>query len=338
MEHSAFFMDIITVSMGDEALAPDINIPGSVRVPTFVKTESRAVSLCAVVPSGCRQNAPIMETVINDISSTQKAAWNTFSAGWRKWDGLTMNMLRPHGDAIMDHLGATGTSVVLDIAAGTGEPGLSIARHLHGGKVVITDLAEHMLDVAKEKAAAAGITNVEFREADAHALPFADNTFDEISCRHGFMFFPDMQQAANEMARVLKPGGRIATVVWAGPEKNFWVSCMMRNIKKHIDVPPSEPGAPGIFRCAQPGLIAGLFRNAGLQDVAEREVPNVMGVSGPEEYWNMMTEVAAPVVAALSKAEANTIAKVKADVLTDVAAHYPNGNIDGCGIVITGMK
>ena len=279
-----------------------------------------------------------METKTNDISTAQKASWNKFSAGWRKWDKLTMEMLRPPGDAIMDHLGATGTSVVLDIAAGTGEPGLSIARHLHGGKVIITDLAEHMLEVAKEKAAAEGITNVEFREADAHTLPFADNAFDEVSCRMGFMFFPDMQQAANEMTRVLKPGGRIATSVWAGPEKNFWVTCMQQNIKKHIDVAPPEPGAPGMFRCAQPGLIAGFFRNAGLREVTEREVPNVVGVNGPAQYWDMMSEVAAPFVAALSKADAATVAKVKADVLTDMAAKYPNGRIAGCALVITGVK
>lgn len=279
-----------------------------------------------------------METTATDISTAQRASWNKFSTGWRKWDGIVMEMLRPHGEAIMDHLGATGTSVVLDVAAGTGEPGLSIARHLHGGKVILTDLAEHMLDVAKEKAAAAGITNVEFREADANALPFADNTFDEISCRHGFMFFPDMQQAANEMARVLKPGGRIAVVVWAGPEKNFWITCMQRNIGKHIAVPPPEPGAPGMFRCAQPGLLAGIFRKAGLREVEEREVPNLLPVSGPQEYWAMLTEVAAPFVAVLSKADASTVEKVKADVLSDMAAHYPHGNVPACGLLITAVK
>lgn len=279
-----------------------------------------------------------MDTTIADISAAQRASWNKFSSGWRKWDDLTMQMLRPHGEAIIDHLGATGTSLVLDVAAGTGEPGLSIATHLHGGKVVITDLAEHMLEVAREKAAAAGITNVEFREADANALPFADNTFDEISCRHGFMFFPDMQQAANEMVRVLKPGGRIATTVWAAPEKNFWVTCMQRNIKKHIDLPHPEPGAPGMFRCAQPGLIAGLFRNAGLSEVSEREVPTTIPVSGAQQYWDMMTEVAAPFVAALSKADAETVAKVKADVIADMNAHHPNGMIPGCAILIAGVK
>jgi SAM-dependent methyltransferase len=189
-----------------------------------------------------------------------------------------------------------------------------------------------------EKAAASGAQHVEFREADANALPFEDSSFDGVSCRMGFMFFPDMQQAANEMARVLKPGGRIATAVWAGPEKNFWVTCMMQNIKKHIDMPPPQPGAPGMFRCAQPGLIAGLFKAAGLKDVTEVEVPNVVSVSGPEEYWNMMTEVAAPFVAALSGADEATVAKVKADVIAAMTERYPKGNIDGCAIVITGVK
>jgi hypothetical protein len=62
------------------------------------------------------------------------------------------------------------------------------------------------------------------------------------------------------------------------------------------------------------------------------------GGASPEEYWKMMTELAAPIVAALSKADADTIAKVKAEVLADMAAHYPSGNIDGCGIVITAVK
>ena len=154
----------------------------------------------------------------------------------------------------------------------------------------------------------------------------------------GFMFFPDMQVAANEMARVLKPEGRIAAAVWAGPEKNFWVTCMQQNIKKHIEVQPTQPGAPGMFRCAEPGLIAGIFRKAGLKNVDENEVPSVVGVSSPDEYWNMMTEVAAPFVSALSGVDAATVANVKAGVLADMAARHPNGNIPCAGLVITGEK
>ncbi len=274
----------------------------------------------------------------NEISLAQRASWNRFSPGWKKWDAHTMAFLAPHGDAIVDYLAPGGTQVILDIAAGTGEPGLSIARRLRGGRVVITDLADGMLAVAKEKAARAGVTNVEFREADACALPFPDNTFDAVSCRLGYMFFPDMAIAAREMARVVKPGGRVATTVWGAPERNFWVTCMVQNIGKHMDVPPTPPGAPGMFRCAQPGLIAGLFKTAGLSGVAEREVPCTVGLSGPAEYWEMVTEISAPFVGLLSKADAATVARIKAGVLAAMGERHPDGKIPACGILITGRK
>jgi SAM-dependent methyltransferase len=274
----------------------------------------------------------------NEISTAQRASWNKFSAGWKKWDALFMAFLEPHGTAIIDHLQPTGEDVVLDVAAGTGEPGLALARMLSSGKVVLTDLADDMLQVARDKAAAAGIANAEFRSADACELPFEDNTFDAVSCRLGYMFFPDMQRAAQEMARVLKPGGRIATTVWGAPEKNFWVTCMMQNIKRQIDVPPPSPGAPGMFRCAQPGLMAELFTAAGLKDVAEAEVPCTLNCASAEGYWNVMTEVAAPFVAALSGADEATASRVKTDVIAAMNARHPDGAIDACGTVVTGVK
>lgn len=278
-------------------------------------------------------------TTSNAISAAQKNSWDHFSGGWKKWDKVTMHFLGPVGNAIIDHLGASGNSQVLDIAAGTGEPGLSIARHLSdGGKVVLTDLSSKMLQVGIEKAAAADITNVEFREADASALPFADNSMDAVSCRFGFMFFPDMQQAANEMARVLKPGGRIAVAVWAGPEQNYWVTCMMQNIKKRIEVPAPEPDAPGMFRCARPGHMTDLFTAAGLQETTERSVPNALDVADGAEYWNMMTEVAAPFVAALRGVDAATVALVKADVIAAMDARFPDGKITGMATLITAVK
>lgn len=279
-----------------------------------------------------------MNPDISEISSAQKASWNRFSPGWKKWDALFMRFLAPHGDAIIEHLAPAGDAVVLDIAAGTGEPGLSMAPMLSSGKVVLTDLADGMLQVARDKAAASGLANVEFQPADASALPFDDNTFDAVSCRLGYMFFPDMALAAKEMARVLKPGGRIATTVWGSADKNYWITCMMQNIKKHIDVPAPPPGAPGMFRCAQPGLIAGLFSAAGLEDVTEREIACRLESGSGEGYWDLMTDVAAPFVAALSGADEATVAAVKKDVIAAMNQRHPDGAIDAMGIVITGVK
>jgi ubiquinone/menaquinone biosynthesis C-methylase UbiE len=272
----------------------------------------------------------------HEIRTQQEASWNKFSPGWKKWDAVTMAWLAPHGDAIVQHLQPKGEEVVLDVAAGTGEPGLSMARMLSGGKVVLTDLADGMLHVAKEKGAS--FQNVEFQHADACELPFPDHSFDAVSCRLGFMFFPDMQQAAKEMVRVLKPGGRLATTVWCAPEANFWVTCMMQGIQKHLEVPAPQPGAPGMFRCAQPGLIAGLFEAAGLRDLSEAEVPSNLTCGSAAVYWEMMTEIAAPFVAVLGKADAAIVNRVKSEVIAAMHMRHPDGVIAARGRVIRGVR
>jgi ubiquinone/menaquinone biosynthesis C-methylase UbiE len=281
-----------------------------------------------------------MELELEQIREQQRASWNKFSPGWKKWDDLMMDFLQPMGDEIIKSLQLKEDDYVLDIAAGTGEPGLTIAALVRNGKVVITDLSEDMLEIAKENALLRGIKNIETKACDVCELPFPDNTFNAISCRFGFMFFPDMLLAAKEMARVLKPGGRISTSVWNGPEKNFWVTASMGTINRNMELPPPPPGSPGMFRCAQDQLIADLFRQAGFKNITQKEVPGKLKCQTADTYWNMMTEVAAPFVAALSKADNAMKEKIKAEVLQAVNARFPDGNvqIDSSALVISAEK
>lgn len=281
-----------------------------------------------------------MEQPLEQIRQQQKESWNKFSSGWKKWDAINMNAIRPFGEEIIRLLDPKNDDIVLDVAAGTGEPGLTIASMLNGGKVVITDLSDNMLEIARGNAAARGVKNVEFRACDVCELPFADNTFDAISCRFGFMFFPDMLMAAKEMVRVLKPGGRIATAVWNVPEKNFWVTAIMGTINRNMELPPPPPGAPGMFRCAKDGLIAGIFSQAGLKNISQREVAGRFQFGTTDIYWTMMTEVGAPIVAALSKADDAMKKKIKTEVYQAVDQQYPDGNvaIDSSALVIYGGK
>ena len=91
-----------------------------------------------------------MEPQLVEIRDQQKASWNKFSAGWKKWDTLMMDFLKPVGDAIIQSIDLKNSDTVLDIAAGTGEPGLTIASKVTSGKVVITDLSPDMLKIAEE--------------------------------------------------------------------------------------------------------------------------------------------------------------------------------------------
>ena len=281
-----------------------------------------------------------MEAQLEQIREQQKEIWNRFSPGWKKWDDLTMDFLKPMGDEIIRLLKPGGTDVVLDVASGTGEPALTIAAMMKGGKVIATDLAEGMLIVAQENAVRRGIKNFEVIACDICELPFPDNSFDAISCRLGFMFFPDMLLAAQEMVRVLKPGGRIAVTVWSEPEKNFWATAVMGVVNKKMQLAPPPPGAPGLFRCAKGGLIPDLFTRAGLKNITETEVRGKLKIGNRKVYWNFMTEVAAPVVAALRGTDCETKVNIRSEVYQSIKQIYPDGElaIDSNAFVIYGEK
>jgi ubiquinone/menaquinone biosynthesis C-methylase UbiE len=285
-------------------------------------------------------NLKMMELQQEQIREQQKQSWNRFSPGWEKWDKQTMEFLRPMGDVIISQLKIKPNDHVLDIAAGTGEPGLTIAALAKNGTVTGTDLSEGMLAIAGAKAEAKGIKNYCTKVADVCELPFKDNTFSVVSCRMGFMFFPGMQLASNEMYRVLKPGGRIATSVWSAPDKNFWVTSIMSVIKKHIELSPPLPGAPGMFRCAKSGLIADIFAQSGFKNITEQHIEGKADYIDADYYWQNMMDLAAPVISIMDKADDYTKAAIKNDVYELINANSTNGKalLDFGAIVIYGEK
>src|SRR5919112_4168967 len=110
----------------------------------------------------------------DEIRDAQRAAWAGLSSAWDKWDAVIMHQLAPVGAAMIERLDIAEDQHHLDIAAGTGEPGLSIARLAPKGRVVLTDLAPEMLEVAARRAEAQGITNIETKVCSADELPFDD--------------------------------------------------------------------------------------------------------------------------------------------------------------------
>ena len=242
----------------------------------------------------------------DEIRDGQRATWAGLSAGWEKWDSIIMDQLGPVGAAMIDSLSMTEDYQHLDIASGTGEPGLSIARRSPTGRVVLTDLAPEMLDVAARRAAAHGITNVETTVCSADDLPFDDATFDGVSVRFGYMFFPDVATATAEFARVLKPGGRLCSSVWVKPEANPWTSIAMQAIMTEVVIAPPDSDGPNMFRCATPGCVSELYEAAGLRDVAEWDVDVELVTRSPEQYWEVISEHVSLAVAALQQVDAPT--------------------------------
>lgn len=254
-------------------------------------------------------------TTADEVREQQRQAWDRFAPGWGKWDHLVVPMLEPISMAMLDLIGPV-TGDHLDVASGTGEPGLDLAASAR--TVTLTDLSRRMLDEAEAKASARAVDNIVVTECSADDLPFDDDSFDSATCRLGFMFFPDLAAAAAELRRVMKPGARLVAAVWAGPEGNPWGTLPNAAIASEIVLPAPPPDAPGLFRCAEPAIMTELLTSAGFTEAAEHDVRATGTVPSAEEFWQYMTEVAGPVIAALDQLDHAARSRVDRRIVADL--------------------
>lgn len=276
----------------------------------------------------------------DEIRDAQRATWAGLAAGWDKWDSVIIDQLGPVGAAMIDRLRIANDQQHLDVASGTGEPGLSIARRAPEGRVVLTDLVPEMLDVAARRAAAQGLRNVVTQVCGADDLPFADAVFDSVSVRFGYMFFPDLAAATAEFARVLVPGGRLCASVWVRPEDNPWTAVAMRAIATEVAVPVPDPDGPQMFRCSAPGCVSALFEDAGLREVAEWDIEVELVTRSPEEYWEMISEHVSIAVAALRQVDGPARDRIRAAAIANVRAFERDGavRVPGVARCVVGIK
>jgi ubiquinone/menaquinone biosynthesis C-methylase UbiE len=267
-----------------------------------------------------------------EIRDSQRAAWAGLSPGWEKWNAIIMNQMAPVSAAIIEGLEIASDQQHLDIASGTGEPGLTIAKLAPQGHVVLTDLAPEMLDIATRRAHAQGITNFETKVCSADDLPFDDATFDSVSVRFGYMFFPDLARATAEFVRVLRPGGRLGASVWIKPEENPWTSIALQAIAVEAELPAPDPDRPNMFRCAAPGYLRTLYEAAGLREIEEVEVGVEIVTDSPAQYWDMISEHVSLAVAALQQVDEPARERIARDVVANVSAYERDGAVRVPGI------
>ena len=260
------------------------------------------------------------------IIEDQRQDWNRVAGAWEKWDRLFEEQAGYLNHRLVADARLRQGHAVLDVGSGTGYPAILAAQTVGAsGSVTGIDLAGDMLAVAQRKAKRLGLLNVTFRTGDATTLPFETASFDAVISRFCLMFLPDVPKASTEIARVLKPNRWFAVMVWTSPERNPRIGLSMAAMKQVFDLPPPDPTAPGIFRLAKSGELAGMLQEAGLVDITEQEFLAEWSYESPEHYYSTMMEIAAPVQNLMAGCSDSQRQEVKRLIL-EAASAYRQGD------------
>jgi SAM-dependent methyltransferase len=235
----------------------------------------------------------------DELTRQARTQWDGAAEAWRKWRHIFDQRTDPA--ELVELAGISAGMRVLDVGAGTGDASLAIAARVGAdGSVTATDLSEGMLVVARERAEAAGLDNIEFVATAGHALDGVEPGFDAAVASLALMLVPDPGAVARRVHEVLRPGGRFAATVWAGPEKAPFLSLPLMVGASEFGVTPPPPGGPGLFALAAPGLIDGVLESAGFDDVSTVAMAFSLRFESPDEYVTSTKELAAPLAALLS--------------------------------------
>src|ERR1700722_19348255 len=197
-----------------------------------------------------------------------RETWEQAAAGWGRMADQIRDWALDLSAKMVDALALQPGQRVLGLAAGPGDTGFMAAELVApGGTLICSDGAEAMLAVARERAAAQGLHNVEFRQLELEWIDLPTADVDAVLCRWGIMLVVDSETAAQEIRRVLKPGGRAALAVWDEPARNPWTTISSQALIELGFAAPPDPGAPGMFKLAGDGVLRELLQAAGLIDV-----------------------------------------------------------------------
>ena len=244
-----------------------------------------------------------------------RAAWNTIAAGY---DEFVTAPGMPVAEDALRHAGLQPGMRLLDVATGSGA--LSIPAARLGAHVLAADLSPRMIERLTARARAEGLSNLEARVMDGHALELEDNTFNISASQFGVMLFPDLPRALREMARVTRPGGRVLMVVYATPATIDFLSFFMRAM--HAAVPgftglPTDP-PPLPFQVSDPEVLRQELAKAGLKDIRVEAGAEKLELQSGKQLWDWVTNsnpIATMLIADLTEEQKTTVVQSLDDQL-----------------------
>jgi ubiquinone/menaquinone biosynthesis C-methylase UbiE len=219
--------------------------------------------------------------------------------GWERERDYMWKVTNQVARSMVDALDLDEGATILELACGPADTGFTVLEKAGStGRLIATDFAEQMVDVARRSAAERGITGIEFRVMNAESMDLPDDSVDAIVCRWGFMLMLDPASALRESRRVLREAGRLSFSVWGGPEKNPWITVMGMVMTQQGHPPQGDPWGPGgMFSLSDPSKIERMVKEAGFANVETKEVPVEWTFADFDEMWGFTTELAGALAA-----------------------------------------
>ena len=229
----------------------------------------------------------------DEARARSQAVWDQMAAGWQKHGDYLWATTRQVGEWLVDRLDPQPGQTILDIAAGPGATGFVAARLIgNDGKLISTDFAAEMVNVAAARAKELGLTNVECRTMDAEKMDLPDDSVDGVICRWGYMLMLDPATALKETRRVLKPGGNHVFSVWGSPAENAWITLVGMVLTQRGFPPQSDPFGPGgMFSMADPDTIRSMATEAGFEEVTIEDMEVHWTFPDFDKVWEFMREL-----------------------------------------------
>jgi SAM-dependent methyltransferase len=205
---------------------------------------------------------------VDPTNAEQARAWDgDEGAYWAENAERFDRALAAYHERLLAVAGIGRAERVLDIGCGTGQTTRDAARAASDGTGLGVDLSGRMIEFARRLATEEGIANTRFEQADAQVHPFPTRSFDVAISRTGTMFFGDPGAAFANIARAIRPGGRLAMLVWRGPEPNEWIRELSGALAAGRDLPAPPIGAPGPFAQADPEGVRAVLAAAGFSNI-----------------------------------------------------------------------
>jgi ubiquinone/menaquinone biosynthesis C-methylase UbiE len=220
-----------------------------------------------------------------------RTQWEGAAPGWARWEATVAAWMEPTTEAMLTMAGIRAGARVLDLACGAGSQTLQAARRVGPqGHVVASDIADTMLHHVRDNARAAELANVTTVSGAAEDLDVPPGSFDAVICRLGLMLFAEPARALAAARRALRPGGKMAVVVFTTPATNPFMAKPMQILLRHAGRTPPAAGQPGIFSLGAPGVLGRLLVDSGFQDVEQRTLTLLLRMASAAQARAMMQE------------------------------------------------